>query len=196
MPLSWLSICDWDSRGLCRFRRDRSSALGDSGAGKSTLGYACARAGWTYVTDDASFLVLGREDSLVVGNARQARFRSSAEELFPELEGRPTLQRAGTGKPSVELCTSQCAYLKTSFSTPARYVVFLNRHSDEGGKLLPLAADVARAYIFQRGVGIPEAVASQVDAVERLLARGVFELHYSNLDWAIDRLARLAQDGR
>ncbi len=41
---------------------------GDSGAGKSSLSYACARAGWTYITDDASFLINHRSDRLVVGN--------------------------------------------------------------------------------------------------------------------------------
>src|ERR1035437_4190626 len=38
---------------------------GDSGAGKSTLAYACAQAGWTYITDDGSFLVNDRSDLLV-----------------------------------------------------------------------------------------------------------------------------------
>ncbi len=30
---------------------------GNSGAGKSSLAYACARAGWKYISDDASYLV-------------------------------------------------------------------------------------------------------------------------------------------
>jgi len=169
---------------------------GDSGAGKSTLAYACARAGWTYVTDDASFLVVGREDSMVVGNSRQVRFRPSAEALFPELRGQPVLQRAQTGKPSVELSTAPFAHLKTSFASCIRHVVFLNRQSDCVAKLIPLPAAVAKAYIFQRGVGIPEIARLQVAVVDQLLARGVFELHYTDIDGAIDRLARLAWEGR
>jgi hypothetical protein len=70
---------------------------GDSGAGKSSLSYACARAGWTYVTDDASFLVNNRSDRLVVGNCNQARFRPSATELFSELAGKDIFQRAEVG---------------------------------------------------------------------------------------------------
>ena len=35
--------------------------LGDSGAGKSTLAYACARAGWTYTSDDTSYLINNSE---------------------------------------------------------------------------------------------------------------------------------------
>jgi hypothetical protein len=169
---------------------------GDSGAGKSTFAYACARAGKTYITDDASFLVVGREDSLVVGNARQVRFRTSAEALFPELQGRPVLQRAETGKPSIELSTAPFAHLKTSFQSKVSHMIFLNRKGGHEPALVPLPKEVARAYIFQRGIGVPDIAALQVDAVERLLARGVFELHYSDLDWAIDRLACLAREGR
>ncbi len=56
---------------------------GDSGAGKTSLAYACARAGWTYTSDDAAYLVHGREDCLAVGNPYQIRFRPSAVQLFP-----------------------------------------------------------------------------------------------------------------
>jgi len=168
---------------------------GDSGAGKSTFAYACARAGFTYVTDDASFLVVGREDSLVVGNARQVRFRPSAETLFPELNGRPVLQRAETGKPSIELSTAPFAHLKTSFHSNVRHMVFLNRQVGRNA-LEPLPVEVAKAYIFQRGIGLHNVVALHVGAVDRLVARGVFELCYTDLDWAIDRLAQLAHEGR
>ena len=58
---------------------------GDSCAGKSTLAYACARAGWTYVTDDGTFLVRGRDDRYAVGDSQSIRFRTDAPELFPEL---------------------------------------------------------------------------------------------------------------
>ncbi len=178
---------DFDGKGIL--------LCGDSGAGKSTFAYACARAGFTYVTDDASFLVAGREDSLVVGNARQVRFRPSAGTLFPELDGRPVLQRAETGKPSIELSTAPFAHLKTAFQSNVRHMVFLNRHTGRQS-LERLQAEVAKAYIFQRGIGVPDVIALHVEAVDRLLARGVFELCYTDLDWAIDRLARLAQEGR
>ncbi len=53
----------------CVERQGRGVLLcGDSGAGKSSLAFACARAGWTYVTDDASFLINGESERRVVGN--------------------------------------------------------------------------------------------------------------------------------
>jgi hypothetical protein len=169
---------------------------GDSGAGKSTLSYACARAGWTYICDDASFLVNGREDSLVVGNCRLLRFRPSAEQLFPELLGRPALRRAQSGKPSIELATAPLAEITTSPSAWVRHLVFLKRQPGLRGQLLPFPKEVARAFVLQRLIGIPEVAALQIDAVDRLLDRGTFELCYSDLDWAVDRLTRLVEDGQ
>jgi hypothetical protein len=67
-------------------RNDRGVLLcGDSFAGKSTLAYAAARAGWTYITDDGTFLVRDRSDRYAVGNSHFIRFREDARELFPEL---------------------------------------------------------------------------------------------------------------
>ena len=169
---------------------------GDSGAGKSSLAYGCARAGWTYITDDASFLVNGRDDSLVVGNCRQVRFRPSAEALFPELEGRPILQRAQVGKPSIEWNTAALADIATSFSSQIKHVVFLDRREGARAELTSLPKEVAKAFILQRGIGIPEIADLQTAAVDRLLDRGVFELCYTDLDWAVERLTRLVREGQ
>ncbi|MGO9939322.1 MAG: HPr kinase/phosphorylase [Terracidiphilus sp.] len=169
---------------------------GDSGAGKSTLAYACARAGWTYITDDASFLVNGRDDSLVVGNCRQLRFRPSAEDLFPELHGLPILQRAQAGRPSIEWKTAPLAQVATSFCSRIKHVVFLNRSVGLRSELVSFPPEVARTYILQRGIGVPEIASLQTAGVDRLLDRGVFELRYADLDSAIERLTRLVKEGQ
>src|ERR1700758_770779 len=75
---------------------------GDSGAGKSTLAYGCARAGWTYTSDDTSYLINDSAVPRVIGHAHRARFRPSARSLFPELTGRALTQRL-EGKPSIEV---------------------------------------------------------------------------------------------
>jgi hypothetical protein len=49
--------------------------IGDSGAGKSTLAYACARAGWTYTSDDTSYLINDSKVPRVIGHSHRARFR-------------------------------------------------------------------------------------------------------------------------
>ena len=67
---------------------------GDSGAGKSSLSFACARSGWTFLSDDSTCLVRARAGRVVVGNPYQIRFRQSAVDLFPELRD----QRLSSGR--------------------------------------------------------------------------------------------------
>jgi stalled ribosome rescue protein Dom34 len=43
--------------------------------------------------------------------------------------------------------------------------------------------------------GPAELLAVQYRAIERLLVADVFELRYSDLDWAIDRLRKLVREG-
>ena len=76
--------------------------FGDSGAGKSTLAYACARNGWTYTSDDTSYLINDSNPPRVIGHSHRARFRPSAKSLFPELEYRHLTPRL-EGKPSIEV---------------------------------------------------------------------------------------------
>lgn len=169
---------------------------GDSGAGKSTLAYACGQAGWTYVSDDASFLINGRQDRLVVGNSNQVRFRPSATEFFPELEGREVTQRPEIGKPSIELHTSRFQHIARSHLAHIEYVVFLNRREPECQELVPFSRDVARYFMQQPLFSMPEMLEVQSAVIERLLAADVLELRYQSLDWGIERLERLVREGR
>lgn len=166
---------------------------GDSGAGKSTLSYACARAGWTYVTDDGSYLVHGREDRLVVGNSNQVRFRPTAEQLFPELRGCSILERAGVGKPSIELPTQGKGEVTTSSTAIIRRVVFLKRGvSTQELDVFPTA--VARMYMMQRVHCMSYRASAHSEVLDQLLLVGAYELRYNDLDWAVARLELLARE--
>jgi len=94
---------------------------GVSGTGKSTLTYACARAGWTFVSDDSH--LAQDESNLVTGNSHEIRLREPARELFPELQARATVT-APNGKLCIEVDATEIA---ASDSAPARYCVFLSR---------------------------------------------------------------------
>jgi hypothetical protein len=168
---------------------------GDSGAGKSTLSYACARAGWSYVSDDGSFLLNGGTDRIVTGNCHQVRFRPTAVTLFPEIAGLEITPRAA-GKPSIELPTAPMTNIRTQQTTRVDFIVFLNRRSADPPRLLPYRRDVARQFMRQSLYGSAESLAGQYAAIERLLVADVFELRYSELDWAVDRLGTLAREGR
>ena len=172
---------------------------GDSGAGKSSLSYACARAGWTYITDDATFLLSedsqAGESRLVTGNCHQVRFRPSAAELFPEVEGLDLTPRAA-GKPSIELLTAPMKNIVCAQTAAVDYLVFLNRRAPGPPELRRYRTDVARYFLRQVLYGSPESLAVQYKAIERLLTAEIFELRYTDLDWAVDRLATLAREGR
>jgi hypothetical protein len=166
---------------------------GDSGAGKTTLSYACARAGWTFVTDDGSYLVHDREDRLVAGNCKQVRFRPAATELFPELRGRRVMERAGIGKPSMEMDTGESSRIATSSTATIKHIVFLKRNVPKQ-ELAVFPTAVARLCMMQRVQCMAGAELSQA-AIDHLLRLGALELRYNDIDWAVERLELLAQKG-
>lgn len=169
--------------------------LGDSGAGKSSLSYACARAGWTYVSDDSSYLLNGGSKRMIIGNCHQVRFRPTAAKLFPELEGLEITPRC-QGKPSIEMPMTFRPEVTCAQTAQADFLVFLNRITDAPPELVPYRREVARNFMRQILYGLPETRAAQFAAIDRLLTAEVFELRYRDLDWAVQRLATLAREGR
>lgn len=172
---------------------------GDSGAGKSTLSYACARAGWTYITDDASFLLHGRSDRLVVGNFRQVRFRPSAIDLFPVLNGSEVIRRAEVGKPSIELFTSAHRELKRAATSHISHIVFLNREPVRKPvrrpRLNAFPREVAQQYMLQTSSWLPAFHQESATEINSFLGTQPLELHYSDLPAAIDMLTGLVHKG-
>jgi len=167
---------------------------GDSGAGKSTLAFAGARAGWTYVSDDATYLPFDRKDRMVVGNCHQVRLRDSSVKFFPELEGRPITPRAA-GKPSIEIPTAELPTLITAVSTTIKSIIFLNRHEVKAPGLFPLHKEKALSWFNQAPLKNPAYYSAQESAIHCLASSEIFELRYSNLQWAVDRLQTLAIAG-
>jgi hypothetical protein len=167
---------------------------GDSGAGKSSLAYACARAGWEYVTDDTSYLMRGSNDGTIIGDCHKLRFRPSAVDIFPELAGLPVVPRI-LGRPSIELATAQMVNIRRLESTRVEFVVFLNRRMPGAAELVHMRADGARQYMRQVLFGAPEMLSAQYADIDQLLSANVFELRYESLEWAVQRLRRLVREG-
>ena len=169
---------------------------GDSGEGKSTLSYACARAGWTYVTDDLCLLLNGGTPRMVIGNCHRVRFRPTAANLFPELEGLEITPRAA-GQPSIEIPTSSMPHIACSQEVRAEFMVFLNRRDGGPSELVPYRKDVARNFMRQQELYVSEeSVAAHNRSIEELLTVKVLELRYTDLDWAVERLTALVREGR
>ena len=178
----------WQGRGIL--------LCGESGDGKSTLSYACARAGWTYVADDAAYFVHGsRDSSLAIGNCHQIRFRPSAVELFPEIEGHKITPRAA-GKPSIEVPTYSLPDIAFSPEAHIHDIVFLNRRDLKPPTLMRYDKNAAREFFRASMFGTAEGMLQHEETMERILAEAeVWEMHYTDLGWAIERLRLLASEG-
>jgi len=168
---------------------------GDSGAGKSSLSFAGARSGWTFVSDDASYLPFDRQDRMVLGNCHQIRLRDSGVQLFPELEGRLITPRA-TGKPSIEIPTADLPDFLTAESAIVKSVIFLNRRNVETPGLFPFSREAALSWFNQFPFKTTASYPAQEAAIRNLLDVEIYELRYTDLDWAIQRLETLALAGR
>ena len=180
-------------RAACVSRHGRGILLcGDSGAGKSTLAYACARAGWTYTSDGASYLLRAAGQPRVAGNSRQIRFRSSASDLFPELRGRAITLR-GEGQPSIEVPTAEFPGVMTADEAPINHVIFLNRQASAGVDLVPCSRTVALRRFHQSLFPEDEIQQLRAAALQRISAADVYELRYRDLQPAVDRLERLVR---
>ena len=168
---------------------------GDSGAGKSSMAYACARRGWTYVSDDASAFLRTANTPLIIGHPQKFRFREPVGELFPEFRGLKSTIRA-YGKPTIEIKTQSLDNLKTADESPVDSVVFLNRRDHEPGPpaLLRVSEETAwkRLSFSVWAIELP-AFEQRLRALERLLEAPIYELRYNELNPAIDLLERLAE---
>lgn len=170
--------------------------VGKSGAGKSSFAYACGRRGWTYISDDASSLVIRRKNRTVVGNPRTFRFRPSVADLFPELQGHV---KDRNGKPTLELMTEQFTHFKWAHECEIGYVIFLRRNSsdEDSERLAPVSRAERLRRLFQNPW--PSELAIHEDrmaAITRLADAPAYELSYRNLDRAIDLLERLVDEGK
>jgi hypothetical protein len=164
---------------------------GDSGAGKSSLAYACARGGWTFVSDDASYLVRGWRRNVVVGNPHIVRLREQAVALFPELRRHPVTLRAN-GDRAIELPTTGEEDLITAPHSSVHYVLFLQRQDSCPPKLAPFSRETALGR-FEEVLSFGESQVREAQAVSlrALLSAQVLEFRYSDLDSAVAELKTL-----
>jgi hypothetical protein len=167
---------------------------GESCAGKSTLAYAASRAGWTYVSDDATFLLRGRQDRCAIGDPHSIRFREDARRFFPELMDRLTVVRPN-GKPAIEVLTRELPIAVAS-QCSIDHVVLLARQESGSAHLASFSKDRALENFKQYvACGTAEVRAAQLACHRRLLGADIWELRYANLDDAVRQLERVVDSG-
>ena len=165
---------------------------GDSGAGKSTLAYACARAGWTYTSDDTSYLINGSPIPRVIGHSHRMRFRPAAKDLFSELADLEITPRM-EGKPSIEVPVSELPGLKASCEADVRAILYLDRRPSAKAKLISLPEGSATRRLQTELFSAGEIRQKHEKSLEILSLVPTFELQYSDLDDAIQQLNLLVE---
>jgi hypothetical protein len=181
----------------CVVYQDKGILLaGNSGAGKSSLSYACARRGWTFVSDDASAFQRNAASPKVIGHPQKFRFREPVGELFPEFRDLKSNLRA-YGKPTIEVRTQAIEYIRGAEEGPVDAIVFLNRPAYESG--LPVLIPVSPKEAWDRlsfsvwAVQMP-AFEERLAALDSLLNVPIYEMRYSEFDPAIDLLQRVIEE--
>jgi hypothetical protein len=166
--------------------------IGDSGAGKSTLAYACARAGWTFTSDDTSYLINDSKVPRVIGHSHRARFRPSAKELFPELR-RFELTPRIEGKPSIEVPVSELPVENTAAEANVDLIVYLNRSPSTAGGLIRLPHGTATERTCSDLYSAGEIRAKHEGILQILSDIPTYELQYSDLSQGISLLDHLSR---
>lgn len=183
-----------DLHAACVSRNGKGILLiGDSGAGKSTLAYACARAGWTYTSDDTSYLINDSKVPRVIGHSHRARFRPSAKALFPELE-RFVLTPRMEGKPSMEVAISELPVENTAAEATVDRIVYLSRIPSEAGRLIRLPYGTATQRACRELYSAGEVRARHEKILASLSDIPTYELQYCELSQGIVTLDRLSRD--
>jgi hypothetical protein len=181
-----------DIHAACISRNGRGVLLcGDSGAGKSTLAYACARAGWTYTSDDTSYLINDSSPPRVIGHSHRARFRPSAKALFPELMQYGLAPRL-EGKPSLEIPMSELPVRNRAPEAAVHSIVYLNRTSAPQGRLVPLPRGTATERMSRELYSAGEIRALHKQQLQALWKTPTYDLQYESLADGMKALEILA----
>lgn len=180
-----------DLHAACVGRNGRGMLLcGDSGAGKSTLAYGCARDGWTYTSDDTSYLINDLTMPHVIGHAHRVRFRPEARALFPELANRQVTSRM-EGKLSIEVPVSELPIVNTASEAGVDSIVYLKRYPSAAGTLVRLPKGAATLRMKNELYSAGDVRARHEEILERFADIPCYELHYSDLSSAICQLETL-----
>lgn len=162
---------------------------GRSGAGKSTLSVACARAGFTFLADDCTWILTGTDNPVAIGKPHQARLRGDAARHFPELTGQPA-RALPNGKLSMEVPTSLLSGVTTARQSAVGRVVFLDRHGEGEPRLEPMPPSEVQALLLADLPSYgPEVNAAHEHTVALLSNLPAHRLTYNSLADAIRLLA-------
>jgi hypothetical protein len=164
---------------------------GASTAGKSTLCYACLRAGFQLLAEDAVHVSL-HGGLRLWGNPGQIHLLPDAPRLFPELASH-TPQVQSNGKLKLAIDAAALGGLALSHSGPA-LVCLVERRPGQASRLEPIpAAEVAAALGDPREPGFNLLREQAPRAASALAASGAFRLRVGDPASAVALLETLTE---
>jgi hypothetical protein len=162
---------------------------GDSGAGKSTLAYACARRGWTLVSDDSLHALPG-PGTTVASFSPTIHLRGPVRDIFPELRSEH-LGVAPNGKQALTILPAQRGFQTTPTATVER-TIFLSRRS--GLPRLSAHDPEAAAQYFFKYLWQPGLPAHQRRLREIVSSSDVLLFEFEDIEQAVDTLEDLLKE--
>ena len=169
---------------------------GDSGAGKSSLSYACARAGWTYVCRRWKLFAEWRRQADGNGGLLPGSLSAHSGGAFSR--GERAGDHAACGGQTVDRDCQRRPCLIWSVHRQRTWTLwFFSIGMPEGRRsLCPIARtwrDITcgRSHLEHR-----RRSPRSIERSSGFLTVDVFELRYTDLDWAVDRLRTLVREGR
>lgn len=164
---------------------------GESGAGKSTLSFAAACAGWTFLSDDCTWLLAGGSDATAVGKPHQVRFRDDAPGLFSRLANYAASERPN-GKIGIEVPMRAFPEIRTALRCRVGGLAWLDRRRGAEPSIEPVEpAEVARQLLNSCSYG-EKVDAMHERATRRLLDLPACRLRYESLDDGLRLLSEFA----
>jgi hypothetical protein len=118
---------------------------GASGAGKSTLSVALAKSGFTFLSDDWTYLSQSGDQLTAHGMSVPAKLLPDCERFFPFLAGYP-IRPALNQELAFELPPQDLATQVELYCQP-RWFFFLERGTADGCRLDPVSPHEARQYV-------------------------------------------------
>ncbi len=164
---------------------------GESGAGKSTLAFAAACAGWTFLADDCTWLLVGDVQATAVGKPHQVRFREDAPGVFPRLAGYVARERPN-GKIGIEVPTRAFPEIHTALRCRIGGLAWLDRRRGARAAMEPVEPAAVARQLLNSGSHGEEVDAMHESAACRLLDLPACRLQYESLE---DGLRLLSEFG-
>lgn len=128
---------------------------GVSGAGKSTLSVALAQHGFTFLSDEWTYIAKKQNQLVAYGISAPAKLLSDAVRFFPQLQTQEPL-RTPNGELAYEINPASLFSSKQKSASRPEYLFFLERDSRPGSDFFPSSREYARAFFEQNAELLPE----------------------------------------